>query len=216
LNYISKGFNTSHQPACIALNDSAKIFKLPVLKLPLQKFLKRDIIMKKIAKIFLFSFVFLVITGSSAVAQKYGHLNSGNLLVQMPETKKADEELRAYQDSLVKKGEEMANALKEHFAQVNDDYNKGLLSPLQAQKKQEELEKKKDELSKYQQEVTDKVGKKREELFTPILDKVQVAIDAVGKENGYKIIFDSSIPNVILFAVDTDNVEALVKAKLGL
>lgn len=172
--------------------------------------------MKKIAKIFLFSFVFLVITGSSAVAQKYGHLNSGNLLVQMPETKKADEELRAYQDSLVKKGEEMANALKEHFAQVNDDYNKGLLSPLQAQKKQEELEKKKDELSKYQQEVTDKVGKKREELFTPILDKVQVAIDAVGKENGYKIIFDSSIPNVILFAVDTDNVEALVKAKLGL
>ncbi len=172
--------------------------------------------MEKIAKIFLFSFIFLVFTGSSVVAQKYGHLNSGNLLVQLPETQKADEELRAFQSSMVKKGEEMANALKESFTKVNDDYNKGLLSPLQAQQKQAELEKKKDELSKYQQEVTEKVGKKREELFAPILDKVQKAIDAVGKENGYKFIFDSSIPNVILFALDSDNVEPLVKAKLGL
>jgi outer membrane protein len=172
--------------------------------------------MEKILKTLLFSFVFLAIVGSSAVAQKFGHLNSGNLLIQLPETKKADEELRAYQENLVKKGEEMAKSLQDDFAKVNEEYSKGHMSPLQAQQKQAELEKRRDDLGKYEQEVVDKVGKKREELFAPVLDKVQVAINAVGKENGYQIIFDSSIPNVILFALDTDNVESLVKAKLGL
>ena len=67
-----------------------------------------------------------------------------------------------------------------------------------------------------EQEVVDKITKKRNEILKPIIDKVNGAIQEVGKENGYAMIFDSSLYNFILSAEDSDDVTPLVKKKLGL
>ena len=58
--------------------------------------------------------------------------------------------------------------------------------------------------------------KKEKELFTPIQEKLQKAIEQVGEENGYTLMLLYN-PNIILFmgksAIDaTDQ----VRAKLGL
>lgn len=66
-----------------------------------------------------------------------------------------------------------------------------------------------------QQSAEEKVGKKRDELIKPILEKAQNAIQTVGKENGYSYIFDAS-GGAVVFAKDSDNVMPLVKAKLGI
>ena len=48
------------------------------------------------------------------------------------------------------------------------------------------------------------------------MEKVQKAIQDVGKEGGYTMIFDTSTFNAILFAEDSDDVTSQVKAKLGI
>ena len=70
-------------------------------------------------------------------------------------------------------------------------------------------------MAKEEQDLRLQVQDKREELLKPLLDRVNQAIQDVGKENGYAMIFDASIPNTVLFVAEKDDVMALVKAKLG-
>ena len=151
-----------------------------------------------------------------AQAQKYGHLNSAVLLLELPETQAADQQLKTYQEELVKKGEEMAKALQAKMEQFYKEYNEGKLAPIHAQQRQEELNAERQKIAQYEQEVVQKVTQRREELLAPILGKVQKAIEEVAKEHGYAMIFDSSIVNAILYLEESDDVAPLVKAKLGI
>ncbi|MEO1517931.1 MAG: OmpH family outer membrane protein [Bacteroidota bacterium] len=152
----------------------------------------------------------------TAAAQKYGHINAGNLLLEMPATKAADSKLEAYQKQLSAKFEEKVNDFRTRAGKFLQEAQSGSLSQLIIQQKQTELAKEEQELAKEEQDLLAQVQKKREELLAPILSKVDAAIKSVGKEQGYSMIFDTSVMNAVLFAEDSENVMALVKAKLGL
>ncbi len=167
--------------------------------------------MKKI----LFAFA-LSIFALSAFAQKVGHVNTGILLEGMSEVKAADSQLEALQKQLVSKGETMVKAFQAEYQAVVADANAGKLTPQQQQEKQAALQKKQQEIQTYEQQVQNDILKKREELLKPILDKVDGAIKEVGKENNFLFIFDTAIPNVILFADEPLDVTDKVKTKLGM
>ena len=61
----------------------------------------------------------------------------------------------------------------------------------------------------------EKIQSKKEELYKPALEKANTAIQAVGKENNYTYIIDTS-SSVLLYAKESENVLPLVKTKLGL
>ena len=172
--------------------------------------------MKKILKISGLALLFLSISISTSFAQKFGYLNSAAILVQVPETKTADATLKSFQEGLVKKGEEMAANLDKEYQAFAKAYQEGTIPPADAQKRQADLQKKQQEIVAYEQEVMTKLETKRQELFSPILLKVEKAIQDVGKEGGYTFIFDVSVPNTILFVEEKDDVSAAVLAKLGL
>ncbi len=167
--------------------------------------------MKKLFFAFVLSFFAL-----STFAQKVGHLNTGLLLESMPEVKAADAELETLQKQLVAKGEGMVKAFQTNYNKIITDVNSGTLTPKQQQEKQTELQKKQQEIQKYEQEVQAQILKKREELLQPILQKVDEAIKAVGKEGNFLFIFDTSVPQVMLFAEESLDVTAAVKSKLGI
>ena len=173
----------------------------------------QKVIMNKL--LILVSFLFLAGT-SFAQAGKYGYLNFGNVVAMMPDTKAADATLEAYQKQLVAKGEEMAKAFQTDYAKLVQDVQAQSLSPKQQAEREQALQKKQQEILAYEQEVIKKVQIRREELLKPIVEKVQKAVEDVGKENGYKMIFDTSVFNAILYVKDSDDVLPLVKAKLGL
>ena len=156
-----------------------------------------------------------LIAVSSLQAQKFGYINSAELLSEVPAVKAADSELETYQAQLVKSGEEMVKKLEAKFQAYSKEAQEGLLSQVQMQKKEEELGVEQQKIQKYELEVQNKILAKREELYKPILDKVKVTIENVGKENGYTMIFDTST-GTILHANDGDNVMSLVKAKMGM
>jgi outer membrane protein len=181
----------------------------------LRQIKKAKKMMKKLLKIS----ILLAITSfavQSGHAQKFGHVNVGNILIKMPHTLAADSLLKTYQDSLVAIGQVKANALQTDIAAFSKEYNAGNLTPVASQAQQEALQKRRDEILAYEDEIRAAVADKRKELLGPILDKVQTAISEVGKENKYTMIFDTSAFNTILYARDSDDVTSLVMAKIGL
>lgn len=150
------------------------------------------------------------------MAQKVGHVNTGILLEAMPEVKNADSQLETFQKEMMSKGEAMVKAFQDEYQAILADANAGNLTPKQQQDKQAILQKKQQEIQAYEQKIQTEILKKREELLKPILDRVDKAIRDIGKEGNYLFIFDTAIPNVILFAEEPLDLTDAVKTKLGI
>ena len=90
------------------------------------------------------------------------------------------------------------------------------IPPAQQAPQEAALQKEQQEIMAYEQEVMQLVDAKRQELLKPIFDKAQNAINDVAKSNGYIMVFDTSIPNAVLFVQDSDDIMAMVKTKLGI
>jgi len=168
---------------------------------------------KKMKKIFLLSLGIMLYT--VGFAQKFGFTNSGLLLTQIPEVKAADSDLQAFQTQLTKRGQEMVKALQEKAAELDRKQQQGTISPKDLENQSAKLKEEETAIAKYEQEVYEKLAQKREELFGPILERVNQAMADVAKENDYAFVFDSN-SQVLLYAEDSLDVTPLVKAKLGI
>lgn len=151
---------------------------------------------------------------SDLVAQTLGYTNSAALLLEMPETAAADQELETYQQQLQSQFAEKEQVLADKYQAYLAEANSGNMTPADMQAKEAELMQLQQELQALDQQLLVSFQEKREALYGPILNKLQSAIDAVGQENGYTMIFDVSVMNLLLFAAETDDVTELVKAKL--
>ncbi len=142
-------------------------------------------------------------------------MNLGNLLDGLPETAKAEATLRVFADSLNQKDSVMTMAFQEAYLLLKKEYDEGGLTPIQVQERQAALEKQRQEIQKYEEEAQAMLESRRGELLDPILTRVNEAIKAVAKENGFLMIFDVSSGSM-LFAAETIDVTPLVKTKLGI
>ena len=155
----------------------------------------------------------LLSLGAMAQAPKFGYINSAELLESMPEIKKANADLEAYaksfQDQLQSKGKEYETKMQAYQATSKT------MTEAVKEVKEKEIMDLQNRIESFNQSAQEKVGKKKEELYKPILEKADKAIKDVAKEKGYDYVFDSA-SNFILYAKETDNVLNLVKAKLGI
>ena len=154
------------------------------------------------------------VMASSAIAQKFGHINSQQLLIESPLVKTADTQLETFQNQLISKGKEMVQVFEAEYTKYAAEVQEGKLNKIQMQQREGELGKSQEAIQKYEIEVQQKIAMKREELYKPILDKAKVAIDAIGKEGNFTMIFDTGT-NALLFAVEGEDLLPKVKARLG-
>lgn len=169
-------------------------------------------------KKFVLMIAFGLMTSASAFAlgettAKLGYVNSQELLSIMPEMTKADADLKTfakqYQDQLETMGKE--------FEKKGAEYQAGgkTMSDAVRTVKEKELQDLEARIRDYQQSAQEKIGKKKEDLYKPILEKADKAIKDVAKEKGYDYVFDAS-GGSLLYARDGDNLLPLVKTKLGI
>lgn len=172
--------------------------------------------MKKLIKLSLLLTFMVFAASGNIMAQKYGHLNSGNLLVLMPEAQDADTKLTAYREQLVKEVETVYVAWEAKVKKLQDEYAGGTLSQIQVQTRQGELEQERQKILKQDADITDKVNKRREELLKPLIDRINNAINEIGAEGKYTMIFDTSVFNALLYVRDADDIMGEMKKKLNL
>lgn len=166
-------------------------------------------------KIFVLTLGLLLTLCTAATAQKFGYCNSTALLTALPEVKQADSDLQAFQTQLTKKGQEMVKELQDKGAELQRKQKQGTIAPKDYEEQAAKLKEEEEKIGKYEQEVYAKLAQKREELFKPILEKLNKALQDVAKENGYLYVFDSST-QVLLYHDESLDLTNLVKAKMGI
>ena len=169
--------------------------------------------MKNLLKIGLLLAVMFVM-GTEVNAQKFGYLNSAALLAEMPEVKQAEANLEDLRVQLQKKQQEMYQTLQSKYQELQRKEQQGEISPKQLEEQAVLLRNEESALMQEEQNMQNQLLTKRETLLQPILDRVNTAIADIAKENGYQFIFDASAG--ILYADESQDVTALVKAKLNL
>lgn len=168
--------------------------------------------MKKISFLFI-AMLAIVVSTYAQKTNKFGYVNSTELISLMPEKAKADSAIDKYTSELDALGQSMYM-----------EYQKKAMA---AQSKSKEMsEEKLDILGKeladlekrigeFQQSAQGKIDAKTDKLYEPILKKINDAIKEVAKTNGYTYIFDSA-SGALIFADETDDILPLVKAFLKL
>ena len=171
--------------------------------------------MKTLLKFTLAFFLFFVVAKTDAQAQaKVAHINSQKLIEIMPETPKMQASFKAF----AQKMEQQLETLQVEF---NNKYKNYLdtaqyLTTAERQDRERELNNLKERIEAFQVSAQQEIGTKREELFKPIMEKAQKAIEEVAREQGITYVMDLST-GVILFVGDNAiDLMPLVKTKLGI
>ncbi len=157
----------------------------------------------------------LTFMSTTVSAQKFGYLNSQEILSQMNEVEQAKANLEVLSQQLRKKGEAMVADLQAKYGAVQQKVAAGELAPKAQEEEVAKLKSQEQEIAKFEQDMVQQLQKKEADLLQPIYDKVNTAIKEVAQEQGYLFIFDQST-QVLLYADETTNVSTAVKAKLGI
>ena len=150
----------------------------------------------------------------AAFAQKFGHVNSQEIVQAMPEFTKAQGEIKALQEQY----EADLKSMQEELQKKSEAYEKEQAS-LPANIKERREKELQDMYQKIQQSYQDNqqaLAKEQQEKMQAITSKVLDAIKQVGEAGGYVYIMDltGGIP-FISTTLSTD-ITAQVKSKLGL
>lgn len=153
-------------------------------------------------------------TTVKAQAQKFGHVDSSEILQLLPERATAE---KAFQNYMVELDKELQNMAGEYQSKLADyQSNQATMSALVKQSKEKELSDLGQRIQEYQSNAEVEAQKKQVELMEPLIKKVQDAVNAVGKEQGFTYIFDKSIGAVVYLGDSAIDITNDVKKKLGL
>lgn len=165
--------------------------------------------MKKIA------FLLLCLLPMGAFAQnKLGHINTQELLSVMPERDSIETAL----SNLAKEYEtELSKMTEEYYAKIQEFQQKAeTMAASIKEARQSEIMEMEQRIQTFRQQATTDIQRQQEVLMTPVVQKIKTAIDAVGLENGFTYIFDTSAQIVIYQGSGAIDVMPQVKAKLGI
>jgi outer membrane protein len=161
----------------------------------------------------------ILITGTSITSnfaqQKFGHLNSGNMLELMPEVKESDKKLAALDDSLGIQLDTMSVRFKRKYDAALKAVNEGTMTKIQQSTTEQQLNEEQAAITEFQKLGQVMITQRRQALLAPVIDRLNDAIVEVGKEKGYSFIFDVS-GGSMLYVTEADDVTTLVASKLGL
>ena len=154
---------------------------------------------------------------TSMSAQKFGYLNSAAILQEMPEVKQAEADLEVLQKQLQSRGETMLQEFQAKYQELERKNQQGEISPKELEEESQALKADENKLAQFEQDMQRQVLERRDALLQPILDRVNTAIEAVAKEEGYTYIFDASPgTGILLYADESTDIVEKVKAKLGM
>ncbi|MDR2971538.1 MAG: OmpH family outer membrane protein [Bacteroidales bacterium] len=163
--------------------------------------------MKKITLVLIASLICLTTT----FAQKYGHVNSSEIMKIMPGIDSIQIKLAEFQKDL---GTLYDNMVSE-WQTKKDKFDKeaGTMSASVRKLREDEISSIENRIQEFQYNVQQDIEDEQMRLISPFQEKIKNAINDVAKENKYNYIFDTS---TLLYYDDSDDVTPLVKKRLGI
>lgn len=167
--------------------------------------------MKQILSIVLVAAGLLMTSARTNAQMKIAFVNTQELYSILPEAKKADSSLKAFQEVLQRTGEDYQQEFQDKLTKFNGDSAK-LTGP------QKEVERKKlqdlyTRVANYQQEAQQQLQAKQQELVIPLQKSITNLVSQVAKENGYTHVFERE---ALIVVPEGDNLLPLIKRKMNL
>jgi outer membrane protein len=169
--------------------------------------------------VYLFTGLLACSTQIQLLAQtpKFAHVNVELLVSYMPEAKSMDGELRTLEQKLMEKMNVKQVYYESKVQEYTEKKEKGMpkTEDEAAQKMILDLQK---EIKEFASDAEVQIGKKRQDLLTPILDKLQKAIDEVAEANGYAYVINSNIGgnSILVKAPKQDDLTLRILKKLNI
>jgi outer membrane protein len=148
--------------------------------------------------------------------QKIGHADWNEIVRQLPETKQMEKDLLTYQSQL----EQQMRTKSMEFEKKYKEYESLPADTPEAVRKfkESELMTSQESMKKLQQDAYAAIEKKQKELLTPILARIEKAIQQVAAENNLAYILNLNTFNgdkVVLFGSKRFDVTTMVIQKLS-
>ena len=157
----------------------------------------------------------LLVAPLSIFAQKFGYVNSSDIIQVMPEyanaLKKVQELEKMYTDEFNSMRTELEKKGTEFEKLQKDSVPQSIL-----ERRYEELMQMQERLQQYGQEISANLQRAEQEEMVAIQKLLRNALDAVGSEGGYVCIFDLSGGIPYVSTTLCDDLSVKVKAKLGI
>lgn len=174
--------------------------------------LNRFIMLKRI----LFTLVCILPLSLMAQDMKVGYFNRVSIIQSMPEYTEATKKL----DQLSQEYEKEILLIQEEYNKKGSEYISGrdTLPEAIRIRRESEIQDLQVRLQSFVEDSRENLSKQQQDLLNPITRKMDVAVQAVGKENNFLLIFDTSAKaDLSYFSVDKCvDVTNLLRAKLGL
>jgi len=143
--------------------------------------------------------------------KKTGYVNSTEIMQALPEYKKAMTDYETFVNKLQADYEALG---KEYETKVKDfEAKASTMTEAMKEVKIKEIQNLQTSLQSFEAKVQDEMQKKEADLMRPLFEKVNKAIEAVGKNQGYDYIYNMQ---ALLFAKDSENITGAVKTQLGI
>jgi outer membrane protein len=147
-------------------------------------------------------------------AYKFGHVNKQDIIQVLPDRDTAIVKLQKFQKDLENSLQTMNDEYQTKLQKFTDEQK--TLDPLIAQSKQKELVTMQQNIQQFTENAQQLYQQKQSDLMQPILEKIQKAINEVGKEGGFTYIFDLASQSIAYYSSDSQDVTDLVKQKLNI
>ena len=145
---------------------------------------------------------------------KIVYINSAALLQAMPEREKADTVLSKYARSF----QDQIDIMMKEYQTKGQQFqaNEKTMTEAMKEVKMKEIQDLQNRIESTQQSAQEKIQSKKQDVYSPIIEKVNKAIKAVAEEKKYDYIFDLASGGTIVFGKEEYDITPIVKAKLGI
>jgi outer membrane protein len=170
--------------------------------------------MKNVWKLFLMAVILLGGAALNAQDLKFGHIDSRELLMSMPESDSAQAKIARLAADYDQQMEEMQVELNKKY----DDYlqNRDKYTNLIRQTKEADIQEMQQRIQNFQQMAQEDLQTQQSQLMRPIIEKANKAVREVAEEKGFIYIFDIGSGNPVYWSDKSTDVLPLVKGKLGI
>ena len=168
--------------------------------------------MKNLKKVVIALVFLIAATGFVNAQSKVAHINVSELLAEMPEMIAAQAELKKLSETYRVDIESSMTELKNKYTQYSNEAS--AMSEEENQKRALELQGFEKNIGEAQQAAQQELSKKQAELFQPISEKAQAAIEKVAAAQGYDYVLDSTQGGGVIIAKGKDLLVD-VKQELG-
>ena len=157
----------------------------------------------------------MLLAPMSMLAQKFGYVNSGELIQLMPEFTKAQQKIQDLEKTYAAEFNGMRTELEKKGTEFEklqqDSVPESILK-----RRYEELLQMEQRLQQFGQEVQQKLAMAEQEEMLAIQTKLRDALDAVGRDGGYVCIYDLAGGMPYVSKTLCEDVTMKVRTKLGI